>query len=154
MADRVSVSITIGGTLAPADLAKFVNTVIGEGLSVEWDGPGFDAAQIPDGWPLNLYAHEVAWGMVEPLEALCVELQLPFVRWSGGYPGAFGPELLVFTGSGAPRSFAADEEERAVICRDTAASLGGIRAIRAHFAAAEFIVPPLQVMGAGGGHGG
>lgn len=38
MADRVSASITLGGTLSPAQLSELVELVQYEGLSTEWDG--------------------------------------------------------------------------------------------------------------------
>src|SRR3546814_9960060 len=59
MADRVSVSITIGGDLAASMRDQLVDLITDEGLSTEWDGPAFDAAQFPDDAPLMLYAHEI-----------------------------------------------------------------------------------------------
>lgn len=147
MADRVSVSISIGGDLAATLCDQLVDLIIGEGLSTDWDGPDFDAAQIPTDDALRLYAHEVAWGRLDDLEGFCRDHHLPFVRWSGGYPGQFGPEIAVFTGSGEVQLFAADEEEYVVICRTTAERLGGYDAILAHFAAAEFVPPPLRLTG-------
>src|SRR3546814_14515193 len=79
---------------------QLVDLITDEGLSTEWDGPAFDAAQFPDDAPLMLYAHEVAWGRLDGLKAFCLTQALPFVRWSGGYPGQFGPERAVFTGAG------------------------------------------------------
>src|SRR3546814_18696247 len=69
---------------------QLVDLITDEGLSTEWDGPAFDAAQFPDDAPLMLYAHEVAWGRLDGLKAFCLTQALPFVRWSGGYPGQFG----------------------------------------------------------------
>lgn len=94
MADRVSVSISIGGVLAENQRRKLVDLFVDQGLSLEWDGPDFDFTQFPDDGPLTLYAHEVAWGRMDDLESFCVEYGLPFVRWSGGYPGQFGPERV------------------------------------------------------------
>ncbi len=145
MADRVSVSIAIGGDLPASQRDKFVETIMCEGLSTEWDGPDSDASQLPSGEALRLYAHEVAWGRLDALEAFCIDQALPFVRWSGGCPGAFGPEIVVFTGSGALQSFAADEDECIVLGRATAEQLGSYEAILAHFDAADFAVPPLRV---------
>src|SRR3546814_3647863 len=68
MADRVSVSITIGGDLAASMRDQLVDLITDEGLSTEWDGPAFDAAQFPDDAPLMLYAHEVAWGRLDGLK--------------------------------------------------------------------------------------
>ena len=123
MSDRVSVSIAIGGTLA-ADLRDtFIATIADHGLSIEWDGAAFDASQLPANDALRLYAHDVAWGQLDALEAFCVAQGLAFTRWSGSYPGQFGSEIAVFTGDGAVRLFAADEEETVVIGRATAERL-------------------------------
>src|SRR3546814_10558829 len=88
--------------------------------------------------------HEVAWGRLDGLKAFCLTQALPFVRWSGGYPGQFGPERAVFTGAGEVRLYAADEEDYIVICLATAEQLASYDAILAHFAAADFTVPPLD----------
>ena len=83
MSDRVSVSIAIGGTLA-ADLRDtFIATIADHGLSIEWDGAAFDASQLPANDALRLYAHDVAWGRLDALEAFCVAQGLAFTRWSG-----------------------------------------------------------------------
>lgn len=145
MADRVSVSIAIGGDLPSSERDKFVETIMWERLCTEWDGPEFDTSQLPSGEPLRLYAHEVAWGRLDDLEAFCINQALPFVRWSGGYPGQFGPETAVFTGHGEVRLFAADEEEYVVLGCATAEQLGSYEAILAYFDAADFTVPPLRV---------
>lgn len=145
MADRVSVSIAIGGTLA-ADLRdSFIAIIADEGLSTEWDGPDFDVSHVPTDEALRLYAHEVAWGRLNVLEAFCVAHGLAFSRWSGSYPGQFGPEIAVFTGSGEVRLFAADEEEQGVLGRATAERLGSFAAILAWFDAAAFVPPPLRL---------
>lgn len=106
MADRVSASIAIGGNLPAARLDSLIEIIALEGLSTDWDGPAFDASQLPDNAALRLYAHEVAWGRFTELEAFCVEHHLPFARWSGSYPGQWGAERVVFTGSGEPQSYA------------------------------------------------
>ncbi|WNO53466.1 hypothetical protein [Stakelama saccharophila] len=70
------------------------------------------------------------------------------MRWSDGYGGAWSPEIIVFTGSGAVRAFAADEQERVVIDRQTVEQCRCFDAVLAYFAAADFAVPPLHVAGA------
>jgi hypothetical protein len=145
MADRVSASIAIGGTLPRDLLPALAELIAHEGLSTEWGGEPFDLAQLPDDGPLALMAHEVAWGRFEELEAFCVEIGLPFARWSGAYPCQWGAERTVFTGTGEPQGYAADEDDYILIGRCTAERLGSYAAIIAHFDAADFPVPPLVV---------
>lgn len=146
MADRVSASITIGGTLPAALLPELLDLIAFEGLSTEWDGEPFDAAELPTDEPLRLMAHEVAWGRFEQLEAFCAEHGLPFARWSGAYAGQWGAERTVFTGSGEPYGYAADEDDYILIGRCTVERLGSIEAVRAHFDAADFAIPPLSII--------
>ena len=127
-----------------ADLTKLIQD---EGLSTEWDGEPFQQDDITPDQPLSLYAHEVAWGRFEALEAWCVANAVPFARWSGAYAGQWGAERVVFPGTGEPISFAADEDDYVLIGRHTVERLGSIEAIRAHFDATDFVVPPLIVAG-------
>lgn len=145
MADRVSATITIGGTLDWAKLPDLIDHIASEGLSTEWDGGDFTAADMPENGPLELMAHEVAWGRFDDLEGFCVAEGLPFARWSGGYAGQRGPERVVFTGSGEPASYAADEDDRVVIHREDLTRLASVEAVTAYFDAADYAVPPLGV---------
>ena len=145
MADRVSASITLGGVITAAQLDELTQLFTDEGLSTEWDGEPFEPSQLTPGEPLHLYAHEVAWGMFEELEAWCREHRVPYVRWSGGYGGEWGAERVVFDGSGDPRSYDADESDRVFVDRATVERLGSVEAILAHFDAADFVVPPLII---------
>ena len=145
MADRVSASIALGGSITAAQLDELAQLVTDEGLSTEWDGEPFEPSQLTPGEPLQLYAHEVAWGMFEELEAWCREHHVPYIRWSGGYGGKWGAERVVFDASGDPRSYDADESDRISVDRATVERLGSIEAILAHFEAADFTVPPLAV---------
>ncbi|MFA4952337.1 hypothetical protein [Brevundimonas sp.] len=147
MADRVSASIVLGGTLTAPEYAELAEIIAEEGLSIEWDGEPFEPTHRTVGQPLSLYAHEVAWGQFEVLEVFCVERKWPFVRWSGAYPGQWGPERAVFTGEGQPASYAADEEDHILVDRGTIERLGLIEAILDHFDAADFTVPPLVIEG-------
>ncbi|PZU06524.1 MAG: hypothetical protein DI605_18965 [Sphingomonas sp.] len=145
MADRVSATITIGGTVPAALLADFIALVVGEGLSTEWDGPEFAESELRGDDPLQLMAHEVAWGRFEELEAFCAANALPFARWSGAYGGEWGAERVVFKGDGEPRSYIADEEDRILVDLATIEQLSTIDNIHAHFAAADIVIPPLRV---------
>ena len=144
MADRVSATITLGGDIPIDQLPDLAAIINGEGLSMDWDGEDFTLSQLVPDRSLRLMAHEVSWGRFEELEAFCLFEHLPFVRWSGAYPGQWGAERVVFTGSGEPISFASDEEDRILIDRETIDRLGTMEAIRGHFAAADFVVPALR----------
>lgn len=145
MADRVSATITLGGTLPAEQLPDLVATINGEGLSTEWGGEEVTLSQLATGGALTLMAHEVAGGQFDELEAFCLAEGLSFARWSGGYGGSWGAERVVFIGSGEPVSYTADEEDRILVDRGTVDRLGTIEAVLAHFDAAAFAVPPLRV---------
>ena len=146
MADRVSASIVIGGELASDDFITLCRLIVEEDLAIEWDGEPFAPGHRTDGEPLRLFAHEVTGGQFETLESWCIAHALPFVRWCGGYTGAWLPERLVFNGTGDPQSFAANENDNVVADRETVNALGGGRALHAWFDAADFVVPPLIIM--------
>ncbi len=77
---------------------------------------------------------------------MCAANAVSFTRWSDAYAGQWGAERVVFTGTGEPMSFAADEDDHVLIGRETAEQLGSVEAIRAHFDAADFAVPPLIIV--------
>jgi hypothetical protein len=147
MADRVSASITIGGTIDADTFAELAERIADELLSLEWDGLPFEAHQRTIGEPLRLHGLEVAWGRFDVLEAWCRDKGMPFVRWSGGYPGQFGAEQIVFRGSGQPETYAADDDEQVILGRQTVECLGSYAAIIAYFEAADFEPPALVVAG-------
>ena len=147
MADRVSASIEIGGTLTSTTYLELAQIIADEGLSIEWDGEPFAPAHRTAGEPLQLYAHEVPWGRFEALEAWCVAHALPFARWAGGYGREWTAERVVFTGNGEPTSYTADENDRIMIERHTVERLGSVEAITAYFDAADASVPALVVEG-------
>lgn len=147
MADRVSASIVLGGSLSTSAFAELVEIIGNEGLSIEWDGEAFEPHQRTVGQPLSLCAHEVAWGYFDELESWCARNQVAFARWSGGYGGEWGPERIVHTGDGILASYAVTEDDAVVIAREAVEKLGSFDAVLAHFAAADFAVPPLVVEG-------
>ena len=147
MADRVPASIELGGVIDAATYAELVGAIQTEGLSVEWDGETFEPHHRTEGELLRLHAFEVAWGRFDTLEALCIEKGLPFVRWSGGYGGNWGPERIVFSGEGDTHSYEANEDDQVVIGRHLVTELGTHEAVLAYFDAADFKVPPLVVEG-------
>lgn len=146
MSDRVSASITIGGNLPAYLLAHLVEAIRREGLSTDWDGPPFAPSDLPNGEPLRLMAHHVPWGHFGKLEAFCVEHCVPFVRWCASCPGQWGPERVVFTGVGQPQGYDLDEAGHVVMGRETVDRIGISEAIIAHFAGADFTVPPLVII--------
>ncbi len=146
MADRVSASIVLGGTISTTAFAELAGLIEQEGLSTEWDGEPFQPEDVIPDQPLSLYAHEVAWGRFDALESWCAGAGVPFTRWSGAYGGQWGAERVVFTGTGEPMSFAANEDDHVLIGRETVEQLCSVEMIRAHFDAADFAVPPLIVV--------
>jgi len=145
MADRVSASIVVGGTITASAYAELADIIRSERLSIEWDAEPFEPSHRTIGEPLRLYAHEVPWGRFEDLETWCVEKGLSFARWCGGYGSQWGPQRVVFTHDGGPKSFAADEEDCIVLGRETAMILGSMKAIVAYFDAADVEIPPLVI---------
>lgn len=147
MVDRVSASITLGGTLSSEDFAHLLKLIADEDLSPEWDGETFDPADCAPGQSLTLHAHEVAWGRFDALERWCISRQVPFARWSGAFSGECGGERVVFEGGTEPEYYAADEVDEVVITRRMVEKLGTIEAILAYFDAADVTIPPLVVEG-------
>lgn len=145
MADRVSASITLGGTIAPATFERLLELIADHNLSLEWDGEPFERAQHVSGTPLSLYAHQVPGGEFRSLENFCVEHGIAFRRWCGGYPTLWDPERSVYRGYGAVSHYGATEEDLVYIVRETAEALGSHAAILANFDAADFDVPPLAI---------
>lgn len=147
MAERVPVSIKIGGTLTPSQYAELTRIARRGSLTTEWGGECFQPEDRIDGQPLSLYAEEVAGGSYDELEAWCIRQGLPFVRWSGGCSGQWMPERAVFTGEGEPGTHIVDEDDNVVLTRRDVIALGSIDAIFASFDAADFSPPSLIVEG-------
>lgn len=145
MANRVSATIEIGGLL-PADLIDaFVAIVQAEGLSTEWEGAPIQRSDVRDGPFLRLMDHEVALGEFEYLERFCHEHGLPYARWCDGYGGEWGPQRVVYTGTGDAVTYSATEDDQIVVDQEVIAELGSMAAIDAYFAAANFPVPALRI---------
>ncbi len=149
MAERVSASITIGGSLTLTQYGRLCELVIAEGLCIEWDGRLFEAGDHTSGDPLSLFAHEVAYGSFHELEAWCGDNHLPFARWAGAYSGQWGARRVVFLGQGQPIYYPADEDDCLVIDEIKVRELGSIEAILAYFETAETPIPQLIIGGAG-----
>lgn len=147
MADRVSVSFKLGGTLSGEAWLELVEVIAAEGLSIEWDGPAFEPPHRTVGEPLELFANEVAWGKVEAIETFCQDHGLPYRFWAGGFFAEWSAERIIFRGEGAPDSFIVDESDRVLIDRHEVVRRGSLEAVLAYFDEAEFEVPPLIVEG-------
>lgn len=145
MADRVSVSFKLGGTLSGEAWLELVEVIAAEGLSIEWDGPAFEPSHRTVGEPLELFANEVAWGKVEALETFCHDHGLPYRFWAGGFFAEWSAERIIFRGEGAPDSFIVDEADRVLIDRHEVVRRGSVEAVLGYFDEAEFEVPPLIV---------
>ena len=146
MADRVSATIRIGGTLAHVHVPDLIAVIEREGVSTDWEGTRFSPADLERSEPLLLMAYEVAWGIFRELEPFCRDHGLAYVRWAGGYSGSFGPERVVFDGVNPERTFVVTDDDEVLISLADIRTLGTIEAIEAHFAAAEFTVPPLLLV--------
>ncbi|MBL0923457.1 MAG: hypothetical protein IBJ12_03190 [Sphingomonadaceae bacterium] len=147
MADRVSASIAIGGTVSVAQLEQLAAHIADYDLRIEWDGEPFDPAQLPQDDALRRFAHEVPWGIFDGLEQFCCDEGLAYQRWSGSCPGSFGAERVVHDGKTGPLNFSVDEDDNLVLHAQTIEQLGSIRAIRRYIAQAEIELPTFCVRG-------
>lgn len=145
MADRVSASIAIGGTVNPAQLAQLAARIADYDLRLDWDGEPFDPAHLLQGDALRLFAHEVPWGIFDDLEQFCCNEGLAYQRWSGSSPGSFGAERIVHDGKTGPLNFSVDEDDHLMLHAQTIGQLGSMRAIRRYIAQAEIELPPFTV---------
>ncbi len=146
MADRVAATIIIGGRVTQEQFEALAVIIAAEDLRLDWDGDPFDPKHIEPDQPLRLYAYEVAWGRFEALEQYCCNEQIAYQRWSGGCPGAFGAERIVFDGKSGPFNFTVDEDDRLVLHAQTIGQLGSMRAIRRYIAEADIEIPAFAVM--------
>jgi hypothetical protein len=147
MSDRVSASIKIGGSLTSAQAESLADLLLAEDLATDWDGKRFEPADLCTGNRLELFAHEVPWGIFRDLEAYLIANRLPFVRQSGSYSGSFGGERVIYRGGSAEtaKSYGIDESDCVVIDHRTVVMLGTIDAILDHFAEANFDTGPITI---------
>ena len=146
MGDRASVHITIGGTLLREHLAALAGHIADYDLRIEWDGEPFDPAVLPEAKPLELYGMELNGGLIDDVDAFCTEHRLPFHRWSGGCLGAFDPEIVVFDGSGPPRSYIANDEGTVLFSRSWIGSFTRLRDLKREMARADVTIPSFMVI--------
>lgn len=142
MGDRAHVHITIGGELPREHLEEFAMRVADYDLRVEWDGEPFNPKALPEDEPLELFGMELNGGAVNDVDEFCIDHGLPFHRWSGGCPGAFLPEIVVFDGHGRPRDFTASDDGEVLFTPSEITAFKRMRDLRRAIARAEIIVPP------------
>ena len=161
MADRVSVTITLGGTIAPTLVDQLIAAINSEGLTLEYEGgEPIGPQDLINGQPLTLCAHEVAWGTLNLVEDFCREHCLPYCRsyasfpggWSGGrsiYRGVDMVTALHVDSENTPHvvsEYIASDNDEIMIDAETAERLGSYDAIMDYFADADFTVPPLEII--------
>ena len=148
MADRVSVSITIGGKLPANHLDELIALANDKNLSVDWDGEPFTRHDLPSGSPLVLRGNEIADGKVDEIEDFCCENDLPFWRWSGGAAASFPAEIVLWKGVGERRAFTADERGQVILTADEASEIASIDDLRTHFDTGAYEPPPFEIVNA------
>ena len=146
MGDRAPVHITIGGALRRDLLADLAACAEEYDLRTEWDGEPFGPAAAIEGEPLELYGTELNGGQIPEIDAFCIEHGLIFRRWSGGCPGAYLPEIVVFDGTGPMRDYTASEDEYVLFPPSWIRGFTRLRDLKRAMAKAEITVPPLVII--------
>lgn len=146
MADRATASIIIGGTIRRSDIPSLIEAIASDGGRADWEGEALDMSSIQGGETLEACAHEVCGGMFQWTEEFCEDRGLAYVRNSGSCSGVFGPERVVFTGTGAAMQFDMTESEDVVLAKSMIHELATMEAIDAWFDRAEFAVPPFTIV--------
>ncbi len=146
MGDRAPVHITIGGALRRDLLGDLAACAEEYDLRTEWDGEPFGPAAVTEGESLELYGTELNGGQVTEVDAFCIEHGLIFRRWSGGCPGAYLPEIVVFDGTGPMRDYTASEDEYVLFPPSWIRGFTRLRDLKRAMAKAEITVPPLVII--------
>ena len=146
MADRASASIVIGGAIPRTSIADLIEAIATDGGRADWEGEPLDASAVGDGATLETFAYELPGGTFDWTEEFCEDHGLAYVRNSGSCGGAFGPERVIFTGTGAAVQFDMTESEEIVLARSMIRDLGSMEAVEAWFRLAEFVPPPFTII--------
>lgn len=146
MADRASASIVIGGAIPRSAIPGLIDAIASDGGRADWEGEPLDASAVCGDATLEAFACELPGGTFEWTEEFCESHGLAYVRSSGSCGGAFGPERVIFTGTGAAVQFDMTESDEIVLAESMIRDLGTMEAIEAWFRLAEFAVPPLTVV--------
>ncbi|CCA93975.1 hypothetical protein [Novosphingobium sp. PP1Y] len=147
MADRTSASILIGGVIPHSCISGLFDALDGDGGRADWEGEPLDPTSLRPGETLAAFAYAQPGGMFEWTEQFCEDHGIAFVRNSGSCIGVFGPERVVFTGTGTPAQFDMTENEEIVLARSMIGALGTMEAIEAWFDNAAFQPPPITIVG-------
>lgn len=96
MSDRVDATITIGGPVPADRLEDLLQTIEAEDLGPDWDERFESRQDLMDHLKAGacgaaLYAHEVANGEFDALQAFCVEVGLSYVLTYDGCGCQWGP---------------------------------------------------------------
>jgi hypothetical protein len=154
MADRCSASITIGGTLPAEQLPAFFAAIAAEDLAIDYGEAAFTPTVMASGESLTLHAYEVAWGIFNILEPFCQTHKLPYTRRNDACIGAWGCTRSVYRGASKTsdgnvmtNEYDVSEDDHILIGEQLVRHLGSFEANLAHFAYANFSVPPLVIEG-------
>lgn len=145
MADRASASIRIGGVIPHSSISGLFDAIDRDGGRADWEGEPLDPASLRSGDTLEAFAYAQPGGMFEWTEQFCEDHGIAFVRNSGSFSGVFGPERVVFSGTGTPSQFDMTENEEIVLARSMIRALATIEAIEAWLDSAEFQPPPITI---------
>lgn len=147
MADRKSVSITLGGMITANQYAQLLKLIAVERLTMGWDAEAFSPDDRVVGQPLTLYAKRVADGRFSVLESWCVANKVPFIKTSWAFSDQRGPKRVIFIGSGKPETYYVDVYDHLVIDLSDVLRLGSFEAITGYFKQGYSPMPPLVVEG-------
>jgi hypothetical protein len=147
MADRVSVTLRLGGTLSADRVPDLMAAIAADDAGADWEGEPVTLDRVVAGETLVLVGTEVAWGIFEEIEGFARRAGLVYARWAGGACGSFGPERVVFSGSGEPEHFAASDDDAVMLSASRIRQLGSHGAVLASLERAELAIPPLIVRG-------
>lgn len=146
MADRASASILIGGNIPRSCISALIEAITNDGGRADWEGEALDESAFRGGASLEAFAYELPGGTFDWTEEFCEDHGLAYVRNSGSCAGAFGPERVIFTGTGAAAQFDMTESDEIVLARTMIRELGAMETIEAWFRHAEFAPPPITII--------
>jgi len=136
----------IGGNISRSSIPDLIAAIASDGGRADWEGEPLQESDVSDGATLKACAYELTGGTFEWTEEFCEDHGLAYVRNSASCGGAFGPERVIFTGTGAAMQFDMTESEEVVLARSMIRDLGTMEAIEAWFHLAEFTPPPFTIL--------